>query len=103
MEYYSAMKKKKIMPFALTWKDLDIIILSKVSQTGERNIIWYPLYVESKKKWYKQNYLQNRNRLTDLENELMVIRVKDIGKGELGSLGLTFPHSYAYNQQGPDV
>ena len=27
-----------------------------------------------KKKWYKGIHLQNRNRLTDLENELMVTR-----------------------------
>ena len=61
------------MPFAATWMDLEIFTLSEVSQT-RRNIIWHPLYVESKKKWYKQIYLQNRKRLTDLENELMVAR-----------------------------
>ena len=32
MEYYSAIKKNEIMPFAATWMDLDIIILSEVSQ-----------------------------------------------------------------------
>ena len=32
MEYYSAIKKNEIMPFAATWMDLDIIILSAVSQ-----------------------------------------------------------------------
>ena len=32
MEYYSAIKKNKIMPFAATWMDLEIIILSKVRQ-----------------------------------------------------------------------
>ena len=33
MEYYSAIKKSEIMPFAATWMDLEIIILSEVSQT----------------------------------------------------------------------
>ena len=32
MEYYSAIKKNKIMSFAATWMDLEIIILSEVSQ-----------------------------------------------------------------------
>ena len=55
-----------------------------------RNIIWNPLYVESKKKWYKWTYL---------ENELMVAR----GKGQLGSLGLTCTYCYIQNGQGPTV
>ena len=33
IEYYSALKKSEIMPFAATWMDLGIIILSEVSQT----------------------------------------------------------------------
>ena len=33
MEYHSAIKKNEIMPFAATWKDLEMIILSEVSQT----------------------------------------------------------------------
>ena len=33
MEYYSAIKKNEIMPFAATWMDLEVIILSEVSQT----------------------------------------------------------------------
>ena len=41
MEYYSAIKKNKIMPFAATWMDLEIIILSEVSQT--ENFTWYRL------------------------------------------------------------
>ena len=32
MEYYSAIKKNEILPFAATWMDLENIILSEVSQ-----------------------------------------------------------------------
>ena len=32
MDYYSAIKKNKIMPFATTWMDVEIIILSEVTQ-----------------------------------------------------------------------
>ena len=46
MECYSAIKKNEIMPFAATWIDLEIIILSEVSQT-KTNIIGYHLHVES--------------------------------------------------------
>ena len=33
MEYYSAIKKNKIMPFVATLMDLEIVTLSEVSQT----------------------------------------------------------------------
>ena len=32
MEYYSAIKKNDIMPFAATWMELETLILSEISQ-----------------------------------------------------------------------
>ena len=51
---------------------------------GNTNIIWYCLYVEfGEKKRYTWIYLQNRNRPTDIENKLMVIK----GEGGGDKLG----------------
>ena len=33
MKYYAAIRKNEIMPFAATWMDLKIIILSEVNLT----------------------------------------------------------------------
>ena len=38
MEYYSAIKRNKMLPFATTWMDLEMIILCEVSQR-KTNII----------------------------------------------------------------
>ena len=37
----------------------------------ERQVSYDIAYMQNLKKWYKWTYLQNRNRLTDLGNELM--------------------------------
>ena len=39
MEYYTAIKKNKIMPFASTWMELESLILSEVSQKEKTNTI----------------------------------------------------------------
>ena len=43
MEYYSAIKKNEVMPFAGTWMDLEMIILSEVSQTEKDKYYMVPL------------------------------------------------------------
>ena len=67
MEYYSAIKNNEIMPFAATWMDLESVILSEVRQRQIYDIA----YMWNLIKGYKWTYLQNRNRVTDVENKLM--------------------------------
>ena len=51
----------------------------------------YCLYVESKNRGYKWTSLQNRSRVTAVENNLMV--TKEQGRGR-NKLGLTYTHDY---------
>ena len=48
VEYYSVIKKNEIVPFAVTGMDLEIIILSEVSQI-KTIAIQYHLHVRSEK------------------------------------------------------
>ena len=50
MESYSATKRNEIMSFAATWMDLEMVILSEVSQR-KTNIKRCHLYVASKKNY----------------------------------------------------
>ena len=53
MQYYSVIKKNEIMLLAATWTDLEIIILTEVSQTEERQVsydIAYMCNLKNKKK-----------------------------------------------------
>ena len=36
MEYYSAIQKNEIMPFEATWMGLEVIMLKKVTEVGQR-------------------------------------------------------------------
>ena len=47
---------------------------------------WYCLCVESKKNWYEWTYVQNRVRLTDFRNKLMVNSFFFLGKALLWPL-----------------
>ena len=66
-EYYSATKRKEIMPFAATWMDLEIIMLSEVKSDKNKyhmiSLIWNLYHIWNLKKLNKCTYLQNRDRL----------------------------------------
>ena len=49
MEYYSAIEKNEIMPFAATWMDLEGIMLNEINQT-EKDKYHMISYVESIKR-----------------------------------------------------
>ena len=71
MEYLLlSCKKEQSDVICSKWMDLEMIILSEVSQV-KANIIWYLLYVISEKK-IQMNLFKNKNRPTDTENNLMV-------------------------------
>ena len=77
-EYYSTIKKNKIILFATTCVDLQTIILREVR---EKQISYGITYMWNLKEWYKWTYLQNRNRLTDLENKFKAAKGKRLGGG----------------------
>ena len=68
------------MPLATTWMDLEMIILSEVSQT-EKYIIGVT-YIWNLKKNMKN--LQSKNRLIDIENVLWLPKGKGWGRNKLG-------------------
>ena len=45
MEYYSAIKKNKIMAFAATWMELETLIPSDISQKEKDNILYDSTYM----------------------------------------------------------
>ena len=73
-------KKNELMPFAATWMQLEVLILSEVSQKEKVKYHMISLFVKSKT-WHKRTYSQNGNRLTDMENRLVVAKEKQGGSG----------------------
>ena len=61
-----AIEKNDIMSFAETWMELEVIIVSEVSQR-QKNILYYHLHVDSK---IQTNLFAKQNRLTDIENRV---------------------------------
>ena len=79
-------KEWNIVPFAATWMDLEIVILSEVTKNHLISVIL------GFKIWHKWTYL--RNRFTDIENRLVVAKEKGGGGEWIGSLGLADANYY---------
>ena len=60
-EYYSAIKKNEILPFTMTWMDLESIMLSKDRQ-GKTNALYGHLYVKQQKILYNKTKATQRYR-----------------------------------------
>ena len=93
MEYYSAIKKNKIMPFAATQMQLEIIIPREVSQK-KTNITSYHLNGDSK----KVNLPEKQKQTHRPREHTCGCRGKEQGEGCIGSLGLADANCY---QGGP--
>ena len=70
MEFYSAIKKNEILLAATVWMYLEGTVLSEISQT-ERDMPYDFTYM-----WNLKIKKQNRNKLRDTQNILMVDRWK---------------------------
>ena len=80
MEYYSAIKKEWNNAICSNMDGLRDYYVKWSKSDRERQISYGITYMWNLKKWYKWTYIQNRNRLTDIENKLMVTR-RNIGGG----------------------
>ena len=87
MEYYSAIKTNKIMPFAATWMELETLILSEVSQKEKDKYnlishIWNLIYGTN------EHIFGKKNKLMVMENRLVVAKREREGVGWTEGLGL---------------
>ena len=85
-EYYSAIKKNEIMPFAATWMELETLILREVSQKEKDKYLMISL--TSRIQYIAQINLYTEKKLKDLENRLVVAEGEEEGVGWTGSLEL---------------
>ena len=74
MEYYSAIEKNEIMPFAATWMVVENIMLSEVNWI--KQISYNITYMWNLKRKNDTNELiyKTGDRLTYLQNKLMVTK-----------------------------
>ena len=79
-------------------KEWNNAICSNMNGSGDYHARWnklekdkYCMILLKAKRWCKWIYLQNRNRLIDIENKFMVTKMES--GGDFKSLGLTYTHN----------
>ena len=72
MEYYSATRKKEILPFATTWIGLEGMVPREISQIGKDKYCISHFYVESEKA-----------KLVETERRMVVTRAWVWGSGKM--------------------
>ena len=93
VEYHSAIKGTKLLPFAEMRMDLETQTEWSKSER-EKHISYHIAYMWNLEKWHRWTYLQSRSRDRDIENKHM--NMKDgRGVGWTGRLGLTYTNYYA--------
>ena len=84
VEYYSAIKKEQNNAICSNKDGPRDCHTERSKSDRERQTSYDTTYMWNLKKWYKWTYLQNRNRVTDVENKPMVARGGRRGRDKLG-------------------
>ena len=80
-EYYSALKKKKILSSVMTWMSLEEIMLSEIKQASKEKQIMRGIT-------YMQNLLKNKQKKSVLiETENKTVTAKNWNWGKQGEFG----------------
>jgi len=72
VEYYSAIKKNEVLPFATTWVELESIMLSKVRERHRMISLICGNKQDKQIRGGKRQRDKLRKRLLAIENKLMV-------------------------------
>ena len=72
MENYTAERKKKLLPFATAWMEMESIMLSEISQVVKDK--YHMISPISETNSTKQTIKQNKTRDIEIKNKLTVIR-----------------------------
>ena len=95
MEYYSAIKKNEILPFAATQMDLEIIILSEVSQKEKDEYHMISL-IYGVQNMTRMN-LSTKQKQTHRQRTDLWLPRRGAGEGQIESLELADANYYIQN------